>query len=92
MIAKFNSSGTLLAFHRQSKVKNTHEICVLHLTSMKVTLNLSGHRSIVYDLDWKNDTILVSVSSDCTAIVWYLQKKTYSMTVNMFCVAFISLY
>lgn len=81
-MAKFNPNGTLLAFHCQSIAKNTHEICVMLLSSMKVALNLSGHRSIVYDLDWMDDRILVSVSSDGTAIVWFLQKKSYSMRVR----------
>lgn len=83
MVAKFNPDGTLLAFHRQMKAKNEHEICVLQLTNLKVTLNLSGHRNFVYDLDWLNDTILVSISSDCTAILWFLQEKSYSMRVML---------
>lgn len=77
MIGKFNPSGTLYAFHCQS-----HEICVLNLENMKIPLKLNGHRGIVYDLDWFDDMTLVSVSSDCSAIVWFLQKKIYSMTVS----------
>lgn len=77
MVAQFNPSGAF-----QSNAKHTHEISVLFLTTMKVTLNLSGHRSVVYDLCWLDDTILVSASSDCTVIVWFLQKKYYSMRVR----------
>lgn len=82
MVAKFNLNGTLLAFHCTAQIRSSHEIIVLSVNHLQVTHNLMGHLGIVYDLDWLNDTVLVSVSTDRTAIVWYLTQNNFKMKVR----------
>lgn len=81
MVAKFNLSGTLLAFHSTAQIRSSHEIDVLNVNQLQVTHNLVGHLGIVYDLDWLSDSVLVSVSTDRTAIVWYLTQRSFKMKV-----------
>lgn len=80
-MAKFNLSGTLLAFHCTASMRTNHEIIVISVNQLQVTHNLVGHLGIVYDLDWLNDSVLVSVSTDRTAIVWYLTLSNFKMKV-----------
>lgn len=82
MVARFNLNGTLLAFHSTAYMRNNHEIIVLNVYHLQVTHNLLGHLGIVYDLDWLNDSVLVSVSTDRTAIVWYLTESNFKMKVR----------
>lgn len=82
MVAKFNLNGTLLAFHCTAQIRANHEIIVLNVNQLQVTHNLMGHLGIVYDLDWLNDGVLISVSTDRTAIVWYLTQSHFKMKVS----------
>lgn len=81
MIAKFNPNGTLIAFHCTAYMRNNHEIIVLNVNRLQVAHNLLGHLGIIYDLDWLNDSVLVSVSTDRTAIVWNLTESDFKMKV-----------
>lgn len=68
MTAKFNSNGDFLAFHVESSM---NEIRIVSTTNWnKTIIRLLGHRNIIHDINWINDFMLVSASSDCTAIVW----------------------
>lgn len=81
MVAKFNLNGTLLAFHCTTQIRSSHEIIVLNVNQLQVTHTLMGHLGIVYDLDWLSDSVLVSVSTDRTAIVWHLTQSSFKMKV-----------
>lgn len=81
MVARFNPNGTSIAFHCTAYMRNNHEIIVLNVYQLQVTHNLLGHLGVIYDLDWLNDSVLVSVSTDRTAIVWYLTESNFKMTV-----------
>lgn len=77
----FNPIGDLIAFHTTS-TSHDHEIIVLSVPAFKTKEILRGHLNIVYDMDWYNDCTLVSVSSDHTAIVWFIENDHYSFKVN----------
>lgn len=81
MIAKFSPDGSLIAFHCTSYRRHSHEILVLNVNQSQITHKLIGHLNIVYDLDWLNENIFISVSSDRTAIVWFLFENKFSLKV-----------
>lgn len=72
MVAKFSTNGDLLAFYCTTYRRQNHEISILNVNNLKIINTLYAHLNIVYDLEWLNENILVSVSSDRTAIVWFL--------------------
>lgn len=79
MVARFNGSGNFLAFHSHSASKDSHDISILSTSTVELVLSLAGHRGTVYEIDWLDDFTLASASSDCSAIVWFIHRKTYSM-------------
>lgn len=81
MVSKFSVNGTMLAFHSTTYTRSNHEIIILRVKNLEVCHVLIGHLNIVYDLDWLNEDTLVSVSSDRTAIVWFLAECNYTMKV-----------
>lgn len=82
MVAKFSSSGSLLAFHCTTYMRANHEIIILKVNNLQISHTLVGHLSIVYDLDWLSENVLASVSSDRTAIVWFLTENAFHMKVR----------
>lgn len=86
MITKFNTNGSLLAFHCGSAKQNEHNIHILSMSKFKDIMILRGHINIIYSLDWSDEQTLVSASSDRTAIVWFLSETTYSMKVSKYCI------
>lgn len=84
MIAKFSTSGHLLAIHCTTYCRHNHEISIINVNNLKIINTLIGHLNIVYDLEWLNENVLVSVSSDRTAIVWFLlDRGEFRLKVNM---------
>lgn len=75
MIAKFSPTGHLLAFHCTTYRRHNHKISIINVNNLKINNTLIGHLNIVYDLEWLNENVLVSVSSDRTAIVWFLYDR-----------------
>lgn len=84
MVAKFSPNGSLLAFHCTEYMRTNHEIIVLNMGNLQVRHILTGHLSIIYDLDWLNQEAIASVSSDRTAIIWFLTEKSFHMKVSDF--------
>lgn len=82
MVAKFSLNGSLLAFHCTAHPKSNHEILIFDVNHLQILHTLSGHLSIVYELDWLNETTLASVSSDRTAIIWFLAENHFRMKVR----------
>lgn len=82
MVAKFSLNGTYLAFHCTAYLRNNHEIIVVDVNNLQISHTLVGHLSIVYDLDWLSENVLASVSSDRTAIVWFLSENQFHMKVS----------
>lgn len=52
------------------------------MENLGVTHILAGHMSIIYDLDWLNQEAIASVSSDRTAIIWFLTETSFHMRVS----------
>lgn len=84
MVAKFSPNGSSLAFHCTEYLRSNHEIIVLNSQNLRVTHSLTGHLSIIYDLDWLNESAIASVSSDRTAIIWFLTDKSFKMKVRKY--------
>lgn len=81
MASKFSPAGSLLAFHRTTYMRSNHEIVIMKVNSLQVSHVLVGHFSIVYDIDWLSEDTLISVSSDRTAIIWFLTKNSFKIRV-----------
>lgn len=84
MVSKFSPSGFLLAFHCTTYRRQNHEVVILNVNNLKIRNTLIGHLNIVYDLDWLNEKVLCSVSSDRTAIVWFLSENEFSLKVILY--------
>lgn len=56
-----------------------HNIVILTVPSLKTVKTLRGHTNFVYSLNWieasTTETIMVSASSDRTAIIWMLNHN-----------------
>lgn len=63
-------------------MRNNHEIIVIQVNNFQITHTLIGHLNIIYDLDWLNENIIASVSSDRTAIIWFLTETNFNMKVG----------
>lgn len=72
-------SGLLLAFHHTSK--SYHEIIVMKEINLNVSHILTGHLDYIHDIDWLNEKTLISVASDRTAIIWFLDEKKFEIKV-----------
>lgn len=84
MIAKFSTNGHLLALHCTTYRRHNHEISIMNVNNLKIINTLIGHLNIVYDLEWLNENVLVSVSSDRTAIVWFIfDRGEFTLKVNL---------
>ncbi|XP_031640642.1 jouberin-like [Contarinia nasturtii] len=81
MIVKFSPNGSQLAFHHTTYTRSNHEIIVMKVNSLQVSHVLTGHLSLIYDIDWLNERILISVASDRTAIVWFLSDENFKIKV-----------
>lgn len=84
MVVKFNPNGSLLAFHSTANLKSNHEIIVINMLNLQVVHHLIGHLGIVYDIDWLCEDTFASVSSDRTAIIWFLTGNGFKMKVRTF--------
>lgn len=84
IITKFSPNGELVVFHCAVTVNHDHELVVLSMDKLRPITVLRGHLGIIYALDWFDNRTVVSVSSDHTAIVWYLNmddESTYEFKV-----------
>lgn len=82
--ANFSPNGDLIAFHHTTSADQDHEIIVLSMQTFQTRYILRGHLGIVYALDWFNEQTVLSVSSDHTAIVWFLEEKEYLFKVAFY--------
>lgn len=83
-IHRFSNSspnGSQIAFHQTTYTRSNHEIIVMKENNLQVSHVLSGHLSLIYDIDWLNERILISVASDRTAIVWFLSDGDFKIKV-----------
>lgn len=80
--AKFSPNGDLIAFHHTSTTDQDHEVIVLAMQTFQTRFILRGHLGIIYALDWSNEQTIVSVSSDHTTIVWFLENEQYLFKVS----------
>lgn len=65
-------------------MRSNHEIVIMKVNSLHVSHVLVGHFSIVYDIDWLSEDTLISVSSDRTAIIWYLTENSFKIRVSRY--------
>lgn len=84
MVSKFSPNGSFLAFHLTANLKSNHEIIVINMLNLQIVHHLIGHLGIVYDIDWLSEDSFVSVSSDRTAIIWFLNDNSFKMKVRHF--------
>lgn len=82
MASKFSPNGTFLAFHCTAYMRSNHEIIIIQVNNLQIIHTLAGHLNIVYDLDWLSDNVIASVSSDRTAIIWFLTENSFKMKVS----------
>lgn len=67
----FSHSGMFLACGSFAK------LVVFNVVERKETARLAGHSGLVYEVDWSwDDTLLLSVSADCSAMVWSMKPLT----------------
>lgn len=80
LISQFSPDGKFVAFAVvPTEGTANHNIVLLTVPSLKTIKTLRGHTNFVYSLCWMeasaSETILVSASSDRTAIIWMLHRN-----------------
>lgn len=73
LVTAISSSGHYLAY---TEVVDTsqHNILVLSLPDFGVCHVLRGHTGLIHDLEWIDNTHLISASADQTAILWSIDN------------------
>lgn len=84
LTSQFSPDGKFVAFAvAPTEGTANHNIVILTVPSLKTVRTLKGHTNLVYSLNWieacVSDTILVSASSDRTAIIWMLNHNPSKM-------------
>lgn len=70
---RFSRGGSRLA------VASGKRIYIYNVITWTEQFTLKGHDGFIYDIDWsEEDVYLLSVSNDCTCIVWNLTEKAQS--------------
>lgn len=73
LVTAFSSSGHYLAYTDVVETSQ-HNILILSLPDFAVCHILRGHSGLIHDLEWINNTHLISASADQTAILWSIDN------------------
>jgi jouberin len=79
LAAKLSECGELLAYTEITEAQSY--IHILQIPEFQEVTQLLGHQQLIHDLNWGQNSesgstkYLISASSDCTAMVWFINRK-----------------